>query len=205
MKLFTRQNLRQILVLALTCALFLSVIVTPLAQTQSKLPAPTGHVNDLGGVVDEPSKQKLENLLANLQQRTGINLTVVAVGTTGGRDIFDFSRELASDWDIGARGSASKSLLLVVSVEERTFFTQFSKLVQTDLPEGALGSMNEQMRGPISAGRIADALSTGVQKFVGALAQKMGFSMEAMDLPVAAGPAAVTSPSVPSTQVAAAE
>jgi tetratricopeptide (TPR) repeat protein/uncharacterized membrane protein YgcG len=205
MKLFTRQNLRQVLVLALSGALFFSVIVTPLAQTQSKLPAPTGHLNDLAGVVDEPSKQKLENILANLQQRAGINLTVVAVRTTGGRDIFDFSRELAIDWDIGARASAGKSLLLVVSVEEKTFFTQFSKVVQTNLPEGALGDMNEHMRGPVTSGHIADALSIGIQRFVAALAQKIGFSLEAMDQPVAAGPAAAANPSVPSTQVAAAE
>ncbi len=151
MKLFTCQNSRLVLVLALAFSLSLSVIVTPLAQTQSKLPARTGHVNDLAGVVDEAAKQKLENILANLQQRTGINLTVVAVRTTGGRDIFDFSRELASDWNIGARASG-KSLLLVLSVEEKTFFTQFSKLVQTDLPEGALGDMSEQMRRAISSG-----------------------------------------------------
>jgi len=202
MKLFTCQNSRLVLVLALAFSLSLSVIVTPLAQTQSKLPARTGHVNDLAGVVDEAAKQKLENILANLQQRTGINLTVVAVRTTGGRDIFDFSRELASDWNIGARASG-KSLLLVLSVEEKTFFTQFSKLVQTDLPEGALGDMSEQMRRAISSGHIADALPIGVQKFVAALAQKIGFGMEAMDQPIAAGPAAVTTPSVPSTQVAA--
>jgi uncharacterized membrane protein YgcG/tetratricopeptide (TPR) repeat protein len=205
MKLFTCQNLRLILVLALTFSLFFSVIVRPLAQTQSKLPAPTGHVNDLAGAVDEAAKQKLENILVNLQQRTGINLTVVAVRTTGGRDIFDFSRELASDWNIGARASAGKSLLLVLSVEEKTFFTQFSKLVQTDLPEGALGDMNEQMRRAISSGHIADALPIGVQKFVAALAQKIGFSMEAMNQPAAAGPAAVASPSVPSTQIPAAQ
>ena len=203
MKLFTCQNSRLVLVLALTSSLFFSVMVRPLARTQSKLPARTGHVNDLAGVVDEVAKQKLENILANLQQRTGINLTVVAVRTTGGRDIFDFSRELASDWNIGARASG-KSLLLVLSVEEKTFFTQFSKLVQTDLPEGALGDMSEQMRRAISSGHIADALPIGVQKFVAALAQKIGFSMEAMDQPSAAGPAAVTSPSAPSTQVAAA-
>src|SRR5260370_38106459 len=95
MKLFTCQNLRLVLVLALTFSLFFSVMVRPLAQTQSKLPAPTGHVNDLAGAVDEAAKQKLEKILVNLQPLTGINLTVVAMRTTGGRDIFAFSGELA--------------------------------------------------------------------------------------------------------------
>ena len=185
MKLLNRQIPRLILVLALTFALFSSAVVGPLAQTQSKLPAPTGHVSDLAGAVDDAAKQKLENILANLQQRSGINLTVVALRTTGGRDIFDFSRELSSDWDVGARASRSKSLLLVVSVEEKTFATHFSKPIQADLPEGALADMNEQMREPINSGHVAEGLLTGIQKFVVALARKIGFSTAAMDQPVA--------------------
>ncbi len=200
-----RHFTRIFLVLALTFALFFSVIVGPLAQTQSKLSAPTGHVSDLAGTVDDAAKQKLENILANLQRRSGINLTVVALRTTGGRDIFDFSRELSSDWDIGARGSASKSLLLVVSVEEKTFATHFSKLVQADLPDGALADMNEQMREPMNSGHVAEGLVTGIQKFVEALSKKLGFSAEGLDQPVAPGPAAMASPSASPDQVAAAQ
>jgi tetratricopeptide (TPR) repeat protein len=200
MKQLNCQNFRQVLVLSVTFTLFFSVTVKPLGQTQSKLPAPAGHVNDLAGAVDKPSKERLENILANLQQRTGINLTVATVQTTGGRDIFEFSSELARNWKLGTRASASKSLLLVVSVDEKTFFTQFSKLVQADLPEGALGDMNEQMRGPISSGQVTGALSAGIQNFVGALAQKLGFSVAGMDQPVAAGPSAAASPAVLSPQ-----
>src|SRR3989442_1781454 len=204
MKLFTRQNLRQILVLALSFALCLSVIVTPLAQTQSKLPAPTGHINDLARAIDEPSKQRLENTLANLQQRSGINFTVVTVQTTGGRDIYDFSLELARDWDIGSRTSASKSLLLVVSVEEKLFFTQFSKPVQSLLPDGTLGEMSQRLRGRINSGHVGEALADGVQRFVTDLAGKLGFSMRGMDQVIPSEPAAGASPSAPSTQVASA-
>src|SRR5947209_5909768 len=137
MMLLKRQGLKSILVLSITSSLFLSTLIATPAQTLSKLPAPATHVSDSAGAISEPAKTQLENVLANLKIRSGINFTVVTVKTTGGRDIYDFSLELARAWDIGSRSSASKSLLLVVSVEEKIFFTQFSQQVSRQLPEGA--------------------------------------------------------------------
>ena len=183
MMLLNRQSLRLILVLSVTSALFFSTLVTPPARGQSKLPRPTTHVNDNAGAISEPAKQQLENILGNLQARSGINFTVVTVKTTGGRDIYDFSHQLAGDWDIGARTSPSKSLLLVVSVEEKIFFTQFSKQVANQLPEGALGEVSQRLRGRISSGRIAEALLDGIRQFVTELGGKIGFSTDGIDQP----------------------
>ena len=60
-------------------ALFLSLGVNQLAQTQKRLPAPTGHVNDFAGVVDENTRQQLENILANLKLKTGIEFDIATV------------------------------------------------------------------------------------------------------------------------------
>jgi tetratricopeptide (TPR) repeat protein len=186
MMLLKRQSLKLIIVLSVTSVLIFSTLRTPYAQEQSKLPAPTTHVNDNAGVIGEPEKQQLENVLGNLQLRSGINFTVVTVKTTGGRDIYDFSHELAGEWDIGARTSPSKSLLLVVSVEEKLFFTQFSKQVANQLPDGVLGEMGQRLRGRINSGRVAEALIEGVQQFVTELSTKLGFSSQGMDQPVVA-------------------
>ena len=88
----------------------------PSVRAQGKLAAPATHVTDNAEVMGAAAKQQLENILANLQLRSGINFAVVTVKTTGGRDIYDFSYELAKDWDIGLRTSTNKSLLLVVAV-----------------------------------------------------------------------------------------
>jgi polysaccharide export outer membrane protein len=142
------------------------------------LPAPVSQVNDFASVVDEMTKHTLETLLSDLKQRAGINLTVVTVHTTAGQDIFDFSRQLARYWDTGAPTSASKSFLLVVAVDEKAFFTQFSRRAQTALPDGALGEMNRLMRPAIDAGRISEGLLRGIQSFVVVLRQKVGDSEE---------------------------
>src|SRR2546425_1369700 len=189
MIILNRQSLKLILALAVTSALFFSTLLTPHAQGQSKLPAPTSHVNDNADAISPPAKQQLENILTNLQIRSEINFTVVTVKTTGGRDIYDYSLELARDWNIGSRTSTSKSLLLVVSDEEKIFFTQFSKLVAKLLPEGSRGEMSQRLRRRINSGRVAEALLEGIQQFITELGAKAGFSTDGMDQPAPAQPA----------------
>src|SRR6266404_4341341 len=177
--------------------IFLLANVTPLAQTK-QLPAPTVHVNDFAGVLDAKTKDRIESLLENLKQRSQIDFYVATVESTGSQDIFDFSRQLARDWNIGNRTGGAKSLLLVISAGEKTSFTQFSKSVQNDLPEGVLGEVSQRMRGPLGEGKYSEAVDEGVLHFVNALAQKIGFSLPDIDKPVVV---ASTSPS-PETVVA---
>jgi uncharacterized protein len=129
--------------------------VSSRAQDKQQLPARTGYVNDFAGVLDDATRQRLEVMLGNLQQRSGIEFGVATIQTTAGRDIFDVSRDLANEWNFGARGTKKKSLLLVIAATEKTAFTQFSRSVQSDLPEGVLGELSQILRGPISAGRLA--------------------------------------------------
>jgi tetratricopeptide (TPR) repeat protein len=77
----------------------------------------------------------------------------------------------------------------VLSVEEKAFSIRFSKGVQRDLPEGTLADVNEQMRGPVNSGHVAQALLLGTEKLVSALAGKIGFNTEGMDQPPAAAAA----------------
>src|SRR5258705_8134046 len=110
--------------------IFLLTSVTPQAQTTTQLASPKGYVNDFADVLDAKTKDHLESLLVNLKQRSTIVFYIAIVASTGNQDIFDFSRQLAREWDAGARTSTAKSLLLVISVGEKTSFTQFSKSVQ---------------------------------------------------------------------------
>ena len=131
--------------------------------------------------MDPQTKSRLENLLLNLKNRTKVEFYVATVDTTGGIDIFDFSRKLSVDWNLGSRNSGSKSLLLVVSVGTKASFTQFSKMVQTELPEGVLGEMAQRMRSSLNAGRFSEAIDQGVLFFTGSLAQKLGFAVEDLE------------------------
>jgi tetratricopeptide (TPR) repeat protein len=193
MKLSGQRILNSILLCCCSAALFLSLGVNQLAQITQKLPAPSGHVNDFAGVVNEQTKQQLENILTNLKLKTGIEFDVATVQSTGGQDISRFSLQLAKDWNVGARTTAKKSLLLVLAVDEKVSVAVFSKSVQNDLPEGVLGEMGQRMRALIEASQFSEGLNTGVQHFVSSLAQKLAFTTDDFEKPPAAA-SAISSP-----------
>jgi tetratricopeptide (TPR) repeat protein len=189
--------------------LFLSVFVGPAfyagylgtpssAQEKTPLPARTGYVNDFANVVDDATRQRLDIVLDNLKKKSGIELNLATVQTTGDQGIFAFSRQLASEWSIGARNSSKKTMLLVVSVDEKTVFTQLSRSVQVELPEGILGELNQRVRGPINSGRFSQGLSDWVDHFIGAIGNKLGFSLQDLDQGQSAASSATLPTSDPS-------
>ncbi|HEX7296595.1 MAG TPA: TPM domain-containing protein, partial [Pyrinomonadaceae bacterium] len=155
------------------------------AQTRFKYPTPTIHISDFANVLDENTRTRLETLLQNFKTQSKIDFFVATVENTDDADIFDFSRQLATQWNIGARTSASKSLLLVIAVNSRTSFTQFSRMVQPELPDGVLGEMAQRMKAAIGTGEFNEALTVGVDVFVKAVGQKLGFNAADLDRPSA--------------------
>jgi len=155
--------------------LFALTTVSPLAQS-NQLASPASYISDPAGVIDPQTKNRLESLLANLKDKTKIEFYVAMVDSTDGETIDVYSQRLATKWNIAAKTSRTKSLLLVVSAASKTSFTQVSRPVQTQLPDGVLGDMSYRMRGPLSDGRFSEAIDGGVRVFVNALAEKIGFN-----------------------------
>ena len=173
--------LKLVLLITVIFAFLFCTVANPFAQTKLRLPSRSGHVNDFAGVVEESTKQRLESILANVKQRSGIEFDLATVETTGSQDIFNFSRQLAHDWNVGAGNSIKKSLLLVVSTNDKAMFIQFSKSAQRELPEGILGEMSQRMRPLVGSGQFGEGISDGVQYFVIKLSKKIGFSLEEID------------------------
>ncbi|MGI8835736.1 MAG: TPM domain-containing protein [Pyrinomonadaceae bacterium] len=161
------------------------------AQSTVQMPDRTGHINDFAHAIDGAKRQELENTLANLKQKTGIQFDVAIVETTGGQDIFDFSQGLAQSWKVAGRNSTGKSLLLVLSINEKTSFTQFSRAAQRSLPEGVLGEMSQRLRGYLSSDRTAEGVIAAIEYFANSVAPTQGPAVEDSNGPVAA---ATTSP-----------
>lgn len=173
MKLSDHRKSKWLLLVSCSVVFFLSIGVVQLAQTASQIPARTGYMNDFAGVVDEKTRRHLDNVLKNVHQKSGIELVIATIESTGGQEIFAVSRQLASDWDVGVRTSTKRSLLLVVAAREKQSFALYSKAAQTDLPEGLLGSMSQRIRPLINSGQFAEGLNAGVQRFVSVVAQKL--------------------------------
>lgn len=165
--------------------LFLLINANPFAQS-TKFPAPTSYINDFAGVLDGETKTRLEGLLQRLKEKSNFELYVATVESTGAQEISTFSNQLARDWNIGTQTSKTKSLLVVVAADSKMSFARFSRTAQTALPDGVLGEISYRMKAPLSEGRFAEAVDNGVHVFANAVAEKVGFKVSDIELPVTA-------------------
>src|SRR6266849_11180325 len=146
---------------------------------QSPLPQPTGYVNDFAGVVDAATKARLETALGNLDRQQQIQFSVVTVDTTGGQDIFDYSLAVARGWGIGAKDVQKPSLLLLVAIKDRKYFTQVSRHLEGDLPDGLEGQIQrEQLVPAFRDAQYGQGLADTVNVYITTVATKNGFSTD---------------------------
>jgi uncharacterized protein len=171
-----------LVVLVLACVLWTGAQVAKADTAQSPLPPPTGHVNDYANVIDAATKQRLETILENLKRVGQIEAAVVTVDTTSGQDIYDYSLAVARGWGIGAKDGDQASLLLVVAINDRKYFTQVSRHLEGDLPDGVVGQIQREMLVPrFREGRYAQGILDTLGAYVATLAQKRGFNIEGID------------------------
>src|SRR5258708_9553485 len=158
----------------------LTGMVSAYAQTaQSPLPKPTGYINDYAGVIDSATKDRLETTLGNLDRQQQIQVPVVTVDATGGQEIFDYSLAVARGWAIGSKDTQKASLLLLVAIKDRKYFTQVSRHLEGDLPDGLVGQIQrEQLVPAFKAGQYGQGLADTVETYITTVAQKNGFSTD---------------------------
>lgn len=147
----------------------------PFSINNSPLPAPTGFVNDYAGVVDAVTKQQLEQKIQAFKDKTNpsVELAVAVVKTTGERDIFDYSLAVARGWKIGSKDDDNPSALLFVAINDRKYFTQVSKDLEDELPDGVVGSLQRQYLVPeFKKGNYSKGISDTVDAYIATIQAK---------------------------------
>lgn len=179
-KIFGKSHLSCLFLLAI----FFLAANPAYSQTTSPIPQPVPFtpVVDNGQVVDAQTRQRLETIWINLKQRADIEFAVVTVPTTGDLDIFDFSLAVARGWGIGAKDGEKAGFLLVVAVQDRKYFTQVSRHLEGELPDGVVGQIQRERLVPaFRQGNYNKGIADTVQAYVATLAEKRGFSVEGID------------------------
>jgi uncharacterized protein len=147
----------------------------PFSQNVSPLPTPTGMVNDYAGVLDVSTKQQIEQKLIDLRDTTNpkVELAVAIVKTTGDRDIFDYSLAVARGWGIGSKEDNNPSALLFVAIDDRKYFTQVSRDLEADLPDGAAGTIQRQYLVPeFKKGNYGKGISDTIDAYITTIRNK---------------------------------
>ena len=154
-------------------------------------------VNDYAGVIDATTKADLEKTLRELKETTNpqVEIAVVVVKTTGDRPIFDYSLAVARGWGIGSKQDDNPSALLLVAIDDRKYFTQVSKDLEDELPDGVVGSLQRQYLVPeFKKGNYGKGISDTVLAYIATIRGKGNVSGNANTAkPTSSGPGASTS------------
>jgi uncharacterized protein len=159
----------------------------PATKPPIPLPQPFTPIVDNAGVIDPDTRRRLESIYKNLKERAGIEFAVVTVPTTGDRDIFEYSLDIARGWGIGSKEGEKNGLLLVVAVNDRKYFTQVSRHLEGDLNDGLVGQIQRERLVPqFRRGNYSQGINDTIQSYVATLAEKRGFTIEGIDQSYAA-------------------
>ena len=107
---------------------------------------------------------------------------MLTVNTTGDLDIFDYSLAVARGWGIGAKEGERAGLLLVVAIQDRKYFTQVSRHLEGDLPDGLAGQIQRERLVPrFGRETTAREFSTRSRLTLRHSQTKRGFSIDGID------------------------
>lgn len=101
---------------------------------------------DYANVLDANTKAQIEKRIVDFRNTSNprVELAVAIVKTTGERPIFDYSLAVARGWGIGSKESDNPGALLFIAVDDRKYFTQVSKDLEDELPDGLVGQLQRQ-------------------------------------------------------------
>ncbi len=81
-------------------------------------PAAVGYVNDFAGVIPDEEKARISAIATELEEKTGAELAVATIATTGGVDIHDYSVGMYMQWGIGQK-EKDNGVLILAAIDDR--------------------------------------------------------------------------------------
>ncbi|HEY6129879.1 MAG TPA: TPM domain-containing protein [Candidatus Acidoferrum sp.] len=82
--------------------------------------SPVGYVTDLAGVIPPATRQRLETLCTELEQKTGAQMAIVTVKSLDDRPVDDYAVDLFKHLGIGAK-KADTGVLLLIAPNDRNY------------------------------------------------------------------------------------
>lgn len=171
------------------------------AALQLQLPAPTGMVNDLAGVLPAATAARLERLVTAVRAKSGGEIAVVTLRDLGGREAGDVALQIGREWKIGANADIgdkrrNAGVVLLVVPKETSADGRGRMYIATG--QGTEGFINDAVAGDIRreampllrAGDYASAITLMTQRLSERFAAEFAFTLDSMDLQRVAAPRA---------------
>jgi len=142
-----------------------------------KFPKPSGYINDFAGVLSSNVKNYMENVARELERKTGVEVVVVTVNTTGDEDYNEYANKLYENWGIGKKG-VDEGVLILNAVKDRKIRIEVGYGLEGLIPDGLAGEIRDTYLIPyLKRGDYDAGLSKGFNAIVSIIARDKGVSI----------------------------
>ncbi len=129
--------------LTLVCMLIASVTGTVFAEEVPPAPTKNIYVQDYANVIDADTERQMQIYSARLAQRTGAQIVIVTVDTTGQVPIEQYALDILRTWGIGDK-EKNNGVLMLVAVKDRKSRIEVGYGLEGALNDAKTGAIQDQ-------------------------------------------------------------
>jgi uncharacterized protein len=139
---------------------FIALLCAVVAAFAVNFPALSGRIVDQANIIPAATRNAIEQKLAGLEAKSGIQLVVATVASLEGQEIEPYANELFRTWKLGQKDKNNGVLLLVAPKEHR---------VRIEVGYGLEGTLTDALSTIIITNAITPRFKTG--DFAGGIAR----------------------------------
>jgi uncharacterized protein len=175
--------------LAIFILLLAVVPVTPIRAEQWQKLNPQGYVNDLAGVLNATTVEKLTEVSTEVDQKAKAQIALVTVKTLEGDTVEDFANHLFQKWGVGYKGP-DRGVMVLLAIDDHKYWTEVGYGLEPILPDGKVGGFGRDMVPLLRQGDYNGAVVQMVSQIAEVIAQDSHVSLDSLRSLPAATPAA---------------
>jgi len=137
---------------------------------------PQGYVSDFAGVMGA-ERQDTERVLAELEQKTGVQVAVVSLASLEGGEAADFVNRLFERWGVGS-AERDDGVMLLAAIEDRQVRIEVGYGLEPVIPDGLAGQILDERVIPFFRDdRYGDGLASGAAAIAATVAADRGVEL----------------------------
>jgi len=166
------------------------------AESVATIPAPSGYVNDLAGVLTPETHASLEELCTEVDRQAHAQIAVVTIRSIEANpvkgqktsdalpapSIEEFATALEDKWKVGTKGT-DRGILLIFVMNPAPIHgrIEVGYGLEGILPDGKVGDIGREMKPLLVGGEINQGISLGVREVAQDIATDAGVSLAGLD------------------------
>ena len=128
---------------------------------------PAGYVNDFAYLLTPTTKDRIEQIAADLDRQQVAQLAVVTIPSIGDRSVEDYATNLFAQWGIGKKGK-DDGLLLLIAKNERMIRIEVGYGLGGKVPNAIANDIIQAVRDKFRQGDFDGGLLTGARMLASA-------------------------------------